>query len=253
MVVEDRTAGALPPIGEPEWDEYFAKIPFVEPPFDDLTIEVSGVDLPSVQSKKEARELFDALMAEVLAPYEYVLTGDMALEVEWLGDEQHRYDTSRSRDVDNVIKPLLDSLCGPNRLIVDDNQIHSIHINWIDHHEEKIILRFRYSGNDYWVRKEGIVFMHLYDHLYMPLDVTLTRKQKMLFVTGLNSLRKGYKKLFAVTDDWHTARYLRPTQRLYHRGRLGNGFRIMKPWEYVRHVPDQGDLADDKKAITKEG
>jgi hypothetical protein len=36
---------------------------------------------------------------------------------------------------------------------------------------------------------------------------------------------------------WEVARRIRPCQRLYHRGRLGDAFRILTPWEYVRHTP----------------
>lgn len=248
-MVENCDAAGLSPTKESEWEDYFSKIPYVEPPFDDLTIEVSGVDLPSIQSKKRARELFDVRMAEILAPYQYILTGNLSLDVQWLGDWRHRYDTDRSRDVDNVIKPLLDSLCGPTRLIVDDNQLHSIHIDWIDHHKEKIILQFRYSGNDYWVPKNGIAFIHLYDHLHTAVDLTLTRKQRMAYLAALNAGRKGYKRLDALCG-WSVARRIRPCERLYHRGRLGDAFRILTPWEYVRHKPVELEPRIGQEAAT---
>ncbi len=197
--------------------------------FDSLELTLSGIDLPSIQSKKQARGLLDVEMRKLLGRYKYILTGDASLEIEWLGDERMRYDTGRSRDVDNVIKPLIDSLYGPDRIIVDDNQIHHVGVSWIDHHDSVVNIRLSFPASDQWIPRDQIAFIHLYDNLYIPLDSGWPGRAKRVALKMLSAGRRLYRK--NVEDHgYDAAKYLRPTQRLFHRGRI-SGFTIMNPWE----------------------
>ncbi|WP_417832430.1 RusA family crossover junction endodeoxyribonuclease [Terasakiella sp.] len=213
--------------------ERLKKSRYEQPPLDELYFEVRGLDLPSVQSKKDARALFDQAITELLNPYQYLLISDVAVVVEWLGDWEHRYDTSRSTDVDNVIKPLLDSLCGPDRLLIDDNQIYSFHVNWIDHHEPGFNLFLKYGADDYSIDKNGIAFLEMHNHLYRPVDLSWPIKSKEGLLKISRSSSDFEKKATDAGVDPFQARIFRPIHRLFHRGRIGNKYRIVSDKEFI--------------------
>jgi hypothetical protein len=171
-------------------------------------------------------------IANFLRQYDYILTGDVALSIEWLGDEKERFDSGRAKDVDNVIKPLIDSLCGPDRLLVDDHQVHSVSVSWIDHPSDQIHIELRFPGDELWIRKGHIAFIHLYDRLYIPLDFGWPKEAEKAVLSVLNKGRKLYQQAVEI-HGYEGARYVRPIQRLFHRGHITD-FPIMSPWEYVR-------------------
>src|SRR5207244_5710585 len=50
-----------------------------------------------------------------------LLTGEVAVEVEWVLHERYRWESGlmlTTPDVDNIVKPLLDALCGPDALLI---------------------------------------------------------------------------------------------------------------------------------------
>lgn len=49
-------------------------------------------------------------------------------------DEQTRAETDKMADLDNMAKGLNDAIKGPGGLLIDDSQIQSLNISWIDRH-----------------------------------------------------------------------------------------------------------------------
>ena len=52
--------------------------------------------------------------------------------IEWTVHEQDRYESDAAPDVDNILKPLLDGLCGPEGVLIDDCQVQAVDCRWID-------------------------------------------------------------------------------------------------------------------------
>lgn len=201
--------------------------------FGEWQIDITDIDLPSMQSRADARAMFDQRMAEQLARFRYILTGDLSIDVEWYGDWGERYDTGRSKDVDNVIKPLIDSLCGPDRIIIDDNQIHSVRISWIGDAAPGIKIGFSFPGNDFFLPKGALALVHLYDHLYIPLSLDTPRNVRRLMLSSLANLARAYRQMISCGATAAEARSLRPIQRLFHAARIGR-FPRLTPWQYIR-------------------
>ena len=98
----------------------------IEPPqSNNLSIVI---DLPpvSLQATGESKRAFIRKVREQCSCYSFLLTSDVQIGVTWHIHEQERYETDRSPDVDNILKPLLDGLCGPEGILIDDNQVQSI-------------------------------------------------------------------------------------------------------------------------------
>jgi Holliday junction resolvase RusA-like endonuclease len=125
----------------------------------------------SQQAKSEAKSEFKCAVQAFTKTAQYLLAGDVQLSVEWLVSEQARYETDRSPDVDNILKPLIDSLVGPDGLVIDDNQIQSVSCSWIDWHreEEQIRVELRFLPDE-WLQKQGLVFVQFENGLCMPIQ-----------------------------------------------------------------------------------
>ena len=80
----------------------------------------------SVQSKAARRAAQRRFIAEALSLYRFVLTGEVQVTVTWHSSEWSRYESCTTPDVDNIVKPLLDALVGPDGVLVDDCQMSSV-------------------------------------------------------------------------------------------------------------------------------
>ncbi|MCI5130534.1 MAG: RusA family crossover junction endodeoxyribonuclease [Candidatus Electrothrix sp. EH2] len=88
-----------------------------------------------------------------------------------------RYETDTSADIDNIIKPLLDSLCGPSGILIDDNQVQCVTCYWLDtsdYESEKINISIDYIDDEY-ISKEGLIFINeSVDYSACALRISLT-------------------------------------------------------------------------------
>src|SRR5205823_6448211 len=71
-------------------------------------------------------------MHNALAELKYCFWGEVAVSWTMYFDEQRRLESDGEADLDNYAKLLNDSIVGPNGVLIDDSQIQSLHIYWID-------------------------------------------------------------------------------------------------------------------------
>jgi Holliday junction resolvase RusA-like endonuclease len=136
----------------------------------ELTI---SLPLPPIsqQARAESKMLFQAEVRKVTSILGFMLSGDISVMVEWSVSQQTRYETDRSPDVDNILKPLIDALVGPSGVMIDDNQVQHVSCHWIDAHsgDESLSIFLRYSPDE-WLRKTGLFFVQLTNGLCLPLS-----------------------------------------------------------------------------------
>ncbi|HEX7154047.1 MAG TPA: RusA family crossover junction endodeoxyribonuclease [Thermoanaerobaculia bacterium] len=197
-----------------------------EPPvFGELQFEFALAPV-SVQSKAAAKKTLAAAIRASTRQLEYILTGDVSVEVEWLVHARARYESDASPDIDNIIKPLLDSFAGPDGLIIDDCQIRSLGVAWIDwtRSDEQLRISFRYSPDE-WTSRAGLRFVQLSGNLCLPFEGGLPGDL-------LRPLLEHYERALIVSNeldqlvgDYYLARAVLPVQRLFHRTRI-RGFPV---------------------------
>ena len=86
-----------------------------EPPFSgELTFVVEGPPV-SQQSRRSEKDTFAKSIRAQMSECGYLISGDVRIYIEWTLHEQDRYESDAAPDVDNILKPLLDALCGPER------------------------------------------------------------------------------------------------------------------------------------------
>ncbi|MHA7862980.1 RusA family crossover junction endodeoxyribonuclease [Flagellimonas marinaquae] len=95
------------------------------PEFGELTLSFS-LQPVSLQSSSRKKEFIKNEIRKTTSKLKYLLSGDVKVEIQWILHEQERYESGESPDIDNIIKPILDGISGPNGILIDDCQVQTI-------------------------------------------------------------------------------------------------------------------------------
>ena len=221
-------------------EELLKKSLFGEPPpFGEVTLHLDAAPA-SLQSRQTAIAALRAVVHEQTGKYQYLLTGDVSMEITWHFHERHRYESDASADIDNLLKPMLDAFCGPNGLLVDDCQVRSLGISWISTTSEQpaVTIQVRFIDSDF-VSKAGIAFVQIDKALCIPVDLTLPRKAQRIILMMMRyqfAQRRFCEKVLGL--DYYSARNFLPAKRRFHRTRLRD-FKVMNPKEYRAAIRQQ--------------
>jgi Holliday junction resolvase RusA-like endonuclease len=166
-----------------------------------------------------------------------VFTADVRIEFEWYISVENRYETHLVSDLDNVLKPLIDAISGPNRLMIDDNQVQNISAAWMDARIDNISFELRISNVDSrpLVPRAGLYFSEVAPGLCLPLfdahrgkanDASILSYQIADWIRR-DSIDAG------ISPD--VAAAVMPIQRVFPRARLGN-YRVEKAQAMTREM-----------------
>ncbi|WP_313470611.1 RusA family crossover junction endodeoxyribonuclease [Lysinibacillus sp.] len=189
------------------------------------------------------KEQFKASVQEYFKDIHYYFYDEVKVEIDLYLNEQRRYETPDSGDLDNYAKLICDALKGKNGILIDDIQIQRLNISWIDtmkneHFEVRI-----FSHPDSFILKD-IEFYEMPNGLYYPIsdklwtvdgvrDVTADEKgaiQKILFEV-LKGVRKKrhilHQKGKQGTEAYYEYMKAHLVLRGYNKNRLlENGFKL---------------------------
>ncbi|MBB1420135.1 RusA family crossover junction endodeoxyribonuclease [Pseudoalteromonas sp. SG44-1] len=185
-----------------------------------LDIDISPVTLQSKNTQR--KEELKKAVRSALSRLDYVLTGDVSFHLTWQLHEQKRLETSNSSDLDNILKPLIDSCCGIDCVLVDDNQLDDVHVQWVNYYDydnDKVIITLNFNPSE-TIQKAKLVFVEIDKDLYLPItkyESVAERREAFDLLQTQYSARKT-----EIEKDG----YLRATrrknkmQRVFHKGRL---------------------------------
>ena len=189
------------------------------PEFGSLQFEVEVAPV-SLQASSERRQAVRESVSAAVRQVQYLLSGDVRLEIEWLIHERDRYESDSAPDVDNIIKPMLDGICGPNGLLIDDCQVQAVDCRWIDWTgNQKVRFLFHFMSDE-WVPKASLVFVHIGGNLYMPLNRSAPPKTQLLIIDHWDKMVALRDQIEELTGDYFMARTVMPIQRPFHKSRL---------------------------------
>lgn len=156
-------------------------------PFGKMELVVPGAPV-SVQSTKTVRETYLGQIRSLLAKFDYVLTGQLMLEVVWLVPAKSRYETDAKADIDNCLKPIIDAFTGPTGLFINDCQLKGLYICWrtIESGEERLIFTFEYDPDQYCER-QGLAFLRLDKGLCSPVNTTWPKAARVAWVAAMKT------------------------------------------------------------------
>jgi Holliday junction resolvase RusA-like endonuclease len=162
-----------------------------------------------------------------------LLTGEVAVDVEWRLSERLRWESKASLgtpDVDNILKPLLDGLCGPDGLLIDDCQVQAVSCHWIDwtlEDQQQVTLQVRPLHVDDWITHGELIWIDMGDGLCWPIRGSLSPEIQLKFVEVFERALETRNRLVGAGIPFYDASHAMPLQRRFHRARLEpQGFRV---------------------------
>jgi Holliday junction resolvase RusA-like endonuclease len=188
---------------------------------EEVQIKLPSVPV-SIQAKKERRDQITAEIKKVCSSVEWLFSGDVGVTIQLRRFEQEHYESDRAADIDNVIKPILDGLSGPDGVMIDDNQVQSVHCYWIqDLDAPNAILTIDNRLRE-CVYKDKLFFVHMGNQLYFPVNGFLPKEVILKMLEMLESYRATRAELQTLgVASYEDQRYLMPVQRYFHKTRLG--------------------------------
>ncbi len=135
---------------------------------------------------------------------------------------------NKSADIDNIIKPILDVLCGRNGIIIDDCQIQNVSSHWEDRYNESEHFQIEiFYEPDAFFLKESISFVQLQKVLCMPFCKDVRPDALKILLEVFEEQLKSRDELLANGKDYYLARSVMSIQRLFHISRLKD-FQVVK-------------------------
>ena len=175
----------------------------------------------SLQSSSAKKEFVKSQIKSTTRDINYLLSGDVKVEIQWLVHEQERYESPDSPDMDNIIKPILDGLSGPDGILIDDCQVQTIGSHWIDwtKKEHGINIYIRYTPDEY-VAKNDLVFVNVGDNLYFPFHTNIPAKGNLIILDHLRKMTDFKNQILKTTGDYYQTKMFNSTQRIFHKSRI---------------------------------
>jgi len=92
-------------------------------PPDKEVMEFHGPKPISFRRSKKDLQLITEFIECQTAEIPWICTEDISIRIEWMINDRDRYESDSVPDLDNIVKPILDSLCGQKGIIIDDCQV----------------------------------------------------------------------------------------------------------------------------------
>ena len=196
---------------------------------------------PSQQSSAKVKRQFQETIKQMLSEVGFIITSDVQVSIEWLLPEYQRYESDKTPDVDNILKPLLDALGGPEGIIVDDSQVQALEVKWIEweNPEERVDVSISYE-EDFTLPKDAIAFVKIPNTgLSWPFNQRLPVETLLVLFDTWETMFKSKQKLLSMGIPYGIARAVLPQQRMFHVSRT-KGFtkryrRVETSFDYVKN------------------
>lgn len=185
---------------------------------------VLHINMPptSHQAPAPARVAYGEAVRSLVADVPFVIVGDVRLTVEWFVSLQDRYETDATPDVDNILKPLLDSLSGRHGLLVDDCQVQSVSSSWLDANaqgQQQHTVSLNYDADDAWPR-ELLSFVQVGNGLCFPYRTDTPAAALQMILSHLEMVLEKRAKMLDLGVSHSDASRIMPIQRFFHRSRV---------------------------------
>jgi len=206
--------------------------PDAPPEFGELEI-VLPVPAVSRQANSAAKQSITELVRSFTKPLRYLLDGQVSVDIEWTLHERSRWETDASADVDNIVKPLLDALCGPDGILIDDCQVRSFSSTWLSWVKEadQVAIRIKYEA-DHYLPKDGLVFVRIQGALCYPVPREIRQKNATsVWLSALETALQAREGLEKLTQSYYPARHVLPSGFI-HRSRLAQ-FPVYSPADLI--------------------
>lgn len=121
----------------------------------------------SSQSSRAIKDEYKNKIRHIIKDCSNIFVREIGINIEWITSPKSRYETDKTYDIDNIIKPTLDAMSGKDGLFIDDCQVQNVMCYWIDKSSEdspdELYIRVfaLEQNNDYVFDKNSIVFFSI--------------------------------------------------------------------------------------------
>ena len=198
-----------------------------------LTFGIS-VEPVSLQARRSARQVFDEALSEALGQFDFVIDSQVTLTVHWYGVPRIRWQTDQFPDLDNWLKPLIDSFVGADRLLVDDSLVRSIEVTWHEGlvTESRIGVRLDFDA-DHRMPKAGLRYAQFDGGLCFPVPGDLGCEALAIWIRGAQATVEALRRMEDL-DVHSVSTWPLLSNGWIHRSRLGRGFTVVAASDLVR-------------------
>ena len=227
----------MPPSDEPLLEALNEADAGVTPsPFGELTVQIPGAPV-SVQSKKVVRDTYIAQIKAELSKFQFVLTGQIFLDVTWHIPAKSRYETDSKADIDNCLKPIVDAFTGPDGIMIDDCQLKGLYICWIDitSSDERLQFDFKFDA-DHFCDRDGLAFIRLDKGLCCPVSTKWVKAERSVWVKAIQAGEHFKAVLEKAGAPYLSLAAMTGGGQPFHITRTG-GFTILSPEDFVAGTP----------------
>jgi Holliday junction resolvase RusA-like endonuclease len=204
-------------VSETKWDRSRALLAGGEI---ELCLSVEPV---SSQANRRRKDIITSAVHNATSRYEFVVTDDVRVDIEWYVHQQTRYELDSSADVDNIIKPILDALCRPQGVIVDDCQVQSVCCSWLDSYsgDQQVIVRIKLFDRQGWTVKDTLSFVHMGQGLCYPILINEYSSEVTLsMIERLEKMLDTRNDLLSRGIGYYDALGVMSIQRIFHISRV---------------------------------
>jgi Holliday junction resolvase RusA-like endonuclease len=111
----------------------------------------------SLQNKTDDKNTFRNKIHAITKYSPYIITNTCFIDINYYCQYDKRYKNHGAYDIDNIVKPILDSLNGNDGIIIDDCLFDRVDINWIDKNgDDELNIRL-YSLELLYIKKDKLI------------------------------------------------------------------------------------------------
>ena len=178
-----------------------------------------------VSSQSPSRKKADIVNAirTVVSPIKYLLSSDVSIKITWFINEDERYESDKAPDVDNIVKPILDTLCGANGILIDDCQAQYVSVHWVDRYTDAEHLQIEISYEpDAFFCKENIAFVQIEPALCMPFNKSMKPQALRILLEEMEKQFENRNRILDQGGSYYEAKQYMSIQRLFHKSRVSD-------------------------------
>jgi Holliday junction resolvase RusA-like endonuclease len=188
--------------------------------YGEATISVTTSPV-SLQAKSNKKENLKNTIHNHFLNFDEIIISDIKVEIIWYCRTQERYETDKIADIDNIVKPILDSLCGEGGIIIDDNQVQTITAYWLDIWcgEEYFDINIKCFDTSF-IKRSDLAYFEIRPNLYLPYNYRLEKNLIEKNISLLTFQFDTFDKLMKTGKGYDVARGILPCMRLFHKSRI---------------------------------
>ena len=211
-------------------------------------------------AKPERRQNFRQRIQEAIG-CSFYFTDEVKVEITLHIDEQRIRETDQTADLDNFAKCILDCLKGKNGILIDDCQIQSLHISWIDIYDDNEWFEVEIRGHPDEFLLRDVVLYEMPDKLWYPLSNhswdngealpvnEVTRLAGPLILEAMTDFSRKLRSKMRATglsrmQAYRKSKYHSTGARGFHKSRVEGEFDLvpMKKWKAdIAELSESGD------------